>query len=75
MAPETLLEYRVRTNEEALRALRKELGEHYLDRNELAVNYLPRHERDRDRREWPLILATLVMAATSLANFFHIHLG
>lgn len=69
---ETLVEYRVRKNEDAIKEIRKTLAEDYLDVDQLQIQYIPRQEhvvKAQARREWPLITATVVMSLTSLANF------
>lgn len=69
--PEDLRLYRIELLEQGLNTLRMELHDEYLDRAQMMNEYVPRAEHLRhrsERREWPLIVATVTMAATSIAN-------
>ena len=69
--PDDMRLYRIELLEQGLAQLRMELREEYLDRAQLMNEYMPRAEhlrRQEERRQWPLVLATVAMALTSVAN-------
>jgi hypothetical protein len=70
-SPEDIRLYRIEQLELQLAQLRLELHDEYLDRSQMMNEYVPRAEHLRhaqQRREWPVIAATVAMAVTSLAN-------
>lgn len=63
--------YRIERLEQLLAELRLELRDEYLDRAQMMNEYIPRSEHLRhqqQRREWPVIAATVVMGLTSLVG-------
>ena len=70
LTPE-LVAYVLRAHTVELHELRTELHGEYLNQAQLMNSYIPRAEQERDRklrREWPVIGASLIVAATAIVN-------